>query len=217
MGSGFRTFAASEVLTGSNVQNFLMEQSVMSFASTGARDVAITAPEVGMVAYIRSADSSEGLYHYTSASSWRRGPGWNAPWGSMGTQSISSPPAASSAKTNTGLSITTPTIPTNRILKHTVTGMVFFNSINDMCRISIVTGSSGGTDLMEADFAPFGTVNAYTVSFSYIETTTSTAALTRRITQERVNGTSSTVQFFCDATRPASYIIEDIGPSGAPA
>jgi hypothetical protein len=135
----------------------------------------------------------------------------------MGTQSISSPAAASSAKTNTGLSITTGTIPTNRILKHTVTGMVFFNSINDMCRISIVTGSSGGTDLMEADFAPFGTVNAYTVSFSYIETTASTAALTRRITQERVNGTSSTVQFFCDATRPASYIIEDIGPSGAPA
>ena len=216
MGSGFRTFAASEVLTSSNVQNFLLDQSVMSFGSTGARDVAITAPEDGMVAYIGSNDVNEGLYTY-NGTAWRKGPGWNAPWGSMGTQSISSPAAASSAKTDTGLSITTGTIPTNRILKHTVTGMVFFNSVNDMCRISIVTGSSGGTDLMEADFAPFGTVNAYTVSFSYIETTASTAALTRRITQERVNGTSSTVQFFCDATRPASYIIEDIGPSGAPA
>ena len=85
MGSGFRTFATSEVLTASNVQNFLMEQSVMSFASTGARDVAITAPEAGMVAFVRSNDSSEGLYHYTSASSWRKGPGWNAPWGIVGT------------------------------------------------------------------------------------------------------------------------------------
>jgi hypothetical protein len=216
MGSGFKSFTAGAVLTASDVNNYLMEQGVMYFATTGARDTAISSPEDGMVAYIGSNDSSEGLYTY-NGSAWRKGPGWNAPWGSMGTQSISSPAAASSAKTNTGLSITTPTIPTNRILKHTVTGMVFFASINDMCRISIVTGSSGGTDLMEADFAPFGVVNAYTVSFSYIETTASTAALTRRITQERVNGTSDNVQFFCDATRPATYIIEDIGPSGAPA
>lgn len=216
MGSGFRTFATSEVLTASNVQNFLMEQSVMSFASTGARDVAITAPETGMVAYVRSNDADEGLYTYSSASTWRKGAGWNSPWGAAGYAKITTAPSASSAKTNTGLSITTGTIPTNRILKHTVTGMVFFNSVNDMCRISIVTGSSGGTDLMEADYSPFGTANAYTISFSFYETTTSTAALTRRITQERIVGTSSTIQFFCDSTRPATYIIEDIGPSGAP-
>jgi hypothetical protein len=216
MGSGFRTFATSEVLTGSNVQNYLMEQTVMSFASTGARDAALTSPETGMVAYIRSNDANEGFHTYSSASTWRKGPGWNAPWGAAGYATLTTAPSASSAKTNTGLSITTGTIPTNRILKHTVTGMVFFNSVNDMARISIVTGSTGGTDLMEADFAPFGTTYAYTVSFSFYETTTSTAALTRRITQERINGTSSTIQFFCDATRPATYIIEDIGPSGAP-
>ena len=215
MGSGFRTFAASEVLTGSNVQNYLMEQSVMSFASTGARDVAITAPEVGMVAYVGSNDDHEGLYTY-NGTSWRKGPGWNAPRGAVGLSTITSPAAASSAKADTGLTITTGEIPANRILKHTVTGMVFFNSINDMCRISIVTGSSGGTDLMEADYAPFGTANAYSVSFSFYETTASTAALTRRITQERIVGSSSTVQFFCDSTRPATYIIEDIGPAGAP-
>ena len=213
MGSGFRTFAASEVLTSSNVQNFLMDQAVTVHSGTAVLATAIPTPEAGMVAYVDSGDSSEGLY--TFAGAWLRGPGWNAPWGAVGYDKITSPAAASSAKTNTGLSITTNTIPTNRILKHTVTGMVFFNSINDMCRISIVTGSSGGTDLMEADFAPFGTTNAYTVSFSFYETTTSSAALTRRITQERVNGTSSTVQFFCDSTRPATYIVEDIGPSGA--
>lgn len=214
MGSGFKQFTAS-VLTASDVNNYLMEQTVMSFVSTGARDAAVTAPEDGMVAYIRSNDANEGLYTY-NGTNWRKGAGWNAPWGAAGYAKITTPPSASSAKTDTGLSITTGTIAENRILKHTVTGMVFFNSVNDMCRISIVTGSSGGTDLMEADFAPFGTVNAYTVSFSFYETTTSTAALTRRITQERVNGTSSTIQFFCDSTRPATYIIEDIGPSGAP-
>jgi len=214
MGSGFKQFTAS-VLTASDVNNYLMEQSVMYFATQALRDAAITAPEDGMVCYIGTNDANEGFYTY-NGSSWRKGPGWNAPWGSVGVSKITTPPAAGSAKADTGLSITTGTIPTNRILKHTVTGMVFFNSINDMARISIVTGSTGGTDLMEADYAPFGTTYAYTVSFSFYETTTSTAALTRRITQERINGTSSTIQFFCSALRPATYIIEDIGPSGAP-
>lgn len=69
MGSGFKTFTAT-VLTASDVNNYLMEQSVMSFASTGARDVSITAPEEGMVAYLNTGDRTEGLYTYTN-SAWR--------------------------------------------------------------------------------------------------------------------------------------------------
>ena len=69
MGSGFRTFTTSEVLTASNVQNYLMEQSVMSFASTGARDVAITSPEYGMQAYVGSTAPGR-LMHY-DGSAWR--------------------------------------------------------------------------------------------------------------------------------------------------
>ena len=42
MGSGFRTFASGEVLTAANVNNYLMEQAVMSFADGTARDAAIT-------------------------------------------------------------------------------------------------------------------------------------------------------------------------------
>lgn len=61
MGSGFRTFATSEVLTASNVQNYLMDQAVMSFASSGARSIAISAPEEGMLAYLRDDDT---LYSY---------------------------------------------------------------------------------------------------------------------------------------------------------
>jgi hypothetical protein len=55
MGSGFKNFTAT-VLTASDVNNFLMEQSVMSFVSNGARDVAITAPEEGMVAVLTADD-----------------------------------------------------------------------------------------------------------------------------------------------------------------
>src|SRR4051812_34554331 len=57
MGSGFRTFAAGEVLTAANVQNYLQDQAVMSFASAAARDSAVTAPEEGMVAYAQDTDA----------------------------------------------------------------------------------------------------------------------------------------------------------------
>ena len=65
MGSGFKNFTAASVLTASDVNNYLMEQSVMSFASTGARDVAITAPEEGMVAVL-TADDLTTIYNGTA-------------------------------------------------------------------------------------------------------------------------------------------------------
>ena len=52
MGLGRRTFAPGEVLTASNVMNYLMYQSVMNFAGTAARGSAIgTAVAEGMVSY----------------------------------------------------------------------------------------------------------------------------------------------------------------------
>ena len=72
MGSGFTTFTAGNVLTASEMNNYLMEQSVMVFATTGARDSAITAPEAGMVCYV-TADTS--LYQYetiSAVSAWRK-------------------------------------------------------------------------------------------------------------------------------------------------
>jgi len=51
MGDGFRTFQSGEVLTSSNVQNYLMDQSVMVFAGTAARGSAIASPETGMLTY----------------------------------------------------------------------------------------------------------------------------------------------------------------------
>lgn len=57
MGSGFRTFASGEVLTAANVNNYLMEQAVMSFADSTARDAAVTSPEEGMTAYLQDSNS----------------------------------------------------------------------------------------------------------------------------------------------------------------
>lgn len=56
MGSGFRTFAVGETLSAANVQNYLQDQAVMSFADSTARDAAVTSPEEGMVAVLRGTD-----------------------------------------------------------------------------------------------------------------------------------------------------------------
>ena len=60
MGLGRRTFAPGEVLTASNVMNYLMDQSVMNFAGTAARGSAIgTALSEGMVSYMNDTDRLE--------------------------------------------------------------------------------------------------------------------------------------------------------------
>lgn len=50
-GLGRKTFSPGDVLTSSDVQGYLMDQSVMVFAGTAARASAIPSPSAGMVAY----------------------------------------------------------------------------------------------------------------------------------------------------------------------
>ena len=52
MPSGFKTFATGEVLTASDVNNYLMEQSICVFADATARDAAITSPEDGQFVFL---------------------------------------------------------------------------------------------------------------------------------------------------------------------
>lgn len=67
MGSGYKDFTAGAVLTADEVDGYLMRQSVMSFATTTARDTALSGVLAeGMVAWIQDEDT---LYHY-DGSSW---------------------------------------------------------------------------------------------------------------------------------------------------
>jgi len=218
MGSGYKNFTAGAVLTASDVNNYLMEQGVMYFANTTARDTALTSPEDGMIVYIGSNDANEGLYTY-NGSGWARP--WNMPWGVLGVATVTTE-ASGSARTDVGLSITIAagTVPANRRLRWTVSGHYRFESVNDVGRIDIVTGSSGGSVIQGASIIPVGAANvsdAQAVSFTHIETTTSSAALTRRVTVIRSGGTSGVVRFFAGSDRIGTFICEDIGPSGAPA
>jgi hypothetical protein len=54
-----KTFTAGEVLSASDVNTFLMDQSVMTFADSAARGSAIPSPTEGMVTYLDDTDAFE--------------------------------------------------------------------------------------------------------------------------------------------------------------
>jgi hypothetical protein len=57
--AGKKTFVAGEVLTAQDVNDYLMDQSVMTFASSAARSSAIPTPTEGMTSYRSDADIVE--------------------------------------------------------------------------------------------------------------------------------------------------------------
>lgn len=64
-GAGYTTFTDGQVLTAAQVNTYLMEQSIMVFASATARGTAITSPTEGMFAYL--ADTNNLTYYTGSA------------------------------------------------------------------------------------------------------------------------------------------------------
>jgi len=62
-GAGFKTFVNGNVLLASEVNTFMMEQQIMVFAGTAAREAAITSPSEGMFAFLKDTDT---LTYYDS-------------------------------------------------------------------------------------------------------------------------------------------------------
>lgn len=208
MGSGFRTFAASEVLTSSNVQNFLMDQTVMSFASTGARDVQVTAPEDGMVAYIRSNDANEGLYTY-NGTAWRKGPGWNAPWG------VQLHVTDTSTRTFTTAAVITNITGSVSVVNNRYYKCIFTCRFNNS-----TTGAANTFDIRAATTSIFASpqnnysnVNDQAFSITAMFKATSTASITFDVTGAAASGTLS----IFGGNSTTQLIVEDVGPYGAPA
>jgi hypothetical protein len=54
-----QVFDAGEVLSATDVNNFLMNQMVMTFAGTAARGSAIPTPTEGMLTYLADTDKFE--------------------------------------------------------------------------------------------------------------------------------------------------------------
>lgn len=64
-GSGYRTWTAGEVLTASNMQNYIQDQTTMVFASASARSSALASPSEGMMSYLTNENELQ-IYNGTS-------------------------------------------------------------------------------------------------------------------------------------------------------
>ncbi len=212
MGSGFKTFTAGAVLTASDMNNYLMEQSIMYFATTAARDSAISSPEDGMVVYVGSNDESEGLYTY-NGSAWHRGPGWNAPWGVISyVQTTTSQGSITTRTSVTSMTTGSITYVANRLLRVTVqTPKMSATLANGRIEVFLMNGVT--TVASCTAISPTGGVGQAT-GLSFFETTTAGA---RTYSLEIGRNDASTVSTNASATNPFQLIVEDIGPSGAPA
>ena len=75
-GSGRKVFTAGDVLTASDVQNYLQDQAVMYFAGTADRSAQIATPTTGMTSYIGTTGTATipQIETYT-------GSAWQTPYG----------------------------------------------------------------------------------------------------------------------------------------
>jgi hypothetical protein len=164
-----------------------------------------------MVAYIRSNDTSEGLYTY-NGTAWRKGPGWNAPWGVMGV-SLTTTTTSSTTTTaiDTGLSIAFSHVA-NRRYRYSYSVHAFASlaglvdaKVTDSSNVDIANSAS------RVQIPGSSQISMLTKVFYFSPTTS--AAVTHKV---RFSATVSS-QIYGDANYSNSFIIEDIGPSGAPA
>ena len=65
-GAGFKTWSTGDVLTASDVNTYLMQQTVMAFADATARDAAVTSPTDGMICFLTGSSALQ----YHDGSSW---------------------------------------------------------------------------------------------------------------------------------------------------
>lgn len=213
MGSGFKDFTAGSVLTASDVDNYLMEQSVMYFATTAARDAAITAPEDGMVAYIGSNDANEGLYTY-NGTSWRKGPGWNAPWGLLGhfsTTTTYSRNSNTTAEIDTAFRLSVSTVANRRLRLTFRANLQNADAGGTVDFYNNTTSATLGRAFQDNDVLSIKQCDGSLVVDSSASTTVYTIRWASVLVTFGVVGTISTTS--ASATQ---FTIEDIGPSGAP-
>ena len=207
----YTTVVAGTTITASWGNSNVRDQVVTPFATTGARDSAITSPVIGMVEYISSNDVNEGLTTRNSANQWRQP--WNLPWGIVTSASTTSATSLTTGVTAdiTGLSVTWTAVG-NRRLRITVQCAAYATPI---LAVAIILADGAGTQL-EISHPYTGSTTTPAIGggcLSYIEAPAS-GSVTRKVRMVVV-GTTPTGGGA--ATSPAFILVEDIGPSGAPA
>jgi len=209
---GYKKWNTNDVLTSSNLNEYVGSQVVTVFATTAARDAAITGANLidGMVCYIGSGDSSEGLYAY-NGTSWRKGPGWNAPWGviSQKTDSTDRTITTTMAEVASGLR-STATIIGNRYLRFTVEASLAEITNNTGFVAQIYDNNAAAVVRRVGQYnSDIGT--GFQVANSFVVSSTAGAVYTLRM-----QSVSHSFNLYGATVQSTRVTIEDVGPSGNP-
>lgn len=186
-------------------KSYVDNQSVRVFASTAARDAAITVPAAGMVCYIDAGDATEGIWTYNGVS-WRQ-QNWNEPWGyltQINGSAIGTVLRAGSASTSvTAVTGTYTHVANRRVRASAAFDISWTTKVGHAARLNIAGSSVVYQFAIDHDHVGFTLVGAHTASGS---STTYSATLD-------FAGTNSNVQL---AGMTPFILLEDIGPAGAP-
>jgi hypothetical protein len=162
-----------------------------------------------MVAYVGSNDSSEGLYTY-NGTTWRKGPGWNAPWGFLATSNnignVTTGTHTTMQDGSVPMTLTATTVTNRRYritMEHAHYAAGGANSINRR----LVIGGTTQKDYNFLNIAQFVLSASTNVSFY-----TETSGQSRIFKVQIQAGTNTAVN-----DNSFALTVEDIGPSGAPA
>lgn len=211
MGLGYKVFTAGAVLTASDLNNYCQEQSVMYFANTAARDAAISAGarEDGMTVYIGSNDSSEGIYTF-NGSSWTRP--WNMPWGYVhyGFDTTNRTTTGATYVDASTATFSATTIA-NRLYRATAyLGLQLTTGTAGYARVAIRDASNNVQNYR--DIYTQLTTAPTTVVVEDIFTTTA-GTTTRKIS---IASPATGNHQMLNASSALRFLVEDLGPAGAP-
>lgn len=192
-GSGRRTFAAGEVLTASNVMNYLQDQAVMVFAGTAARGSAIgTAVAEGMVSYLKDTNDVE-VY---TGSLWEglgpKGRIAQVVFGSTSTQVNNT----TTTYVDSGLTATiTPKFSTSKIVVLVSQNGIFKNGTNPgYCSLRMYKDATSLAQLSVYSLAitpNTSELDIGSISGSYVETSGSLTARTYKTMYSNANATGN--------------------------
>jgi hypothetical protein len=161
-GAGKKTFVAGDVLTASDVNSYLMDQSVMRFATASARSSALPSPSEGMVVYLDSTNAVE-VY---DGSSWVSVAGDEIPFAQYATRVIA--PLGFSFGPGDGITTAaTITFPTGRF------------SVAPICFTTPISNAAGSYRLM---YTPDPSASAVTVYVTNANISASVASVAFALT-----------------------------------
>lgn len=210
---GYKKWSTNDVLTAADLNAYCSNQSVMVFASAAARDAAITGANKidGMVVYLATGDSGEGLYTY-NGSSWTKGAGWNAPVGvrSVRTDGTDRTVATTSMAELTTSLRTSETFIANRYLRFTFEASLAQTSAGTGFVAEVYNVTAGTTVRRIAQFNDdVGT--GFQVAATMVAASAAGAVYTIRM-----QGVTHSVSVQGSSVQSTRFSVEDIGPNGAP-